>query len=211
MEPYIVAIIGVIGVILGALFSGVFQLFTTNKTIKNAEQQFGIQMEQTRKEFSTKLEQIQEEQKRAVITMASEKFEAENNRFYSELFKEIRLYDWLLNELHYLNNISHPKNKQIRMESVAYPHIENLIKDKVSDISLHQDIAKLLGALRCNIDLYNAALNRSVLPEVLEEALARIYKLIGPINDTLFKNYANSQSLLRKHEIAEAEKQLQQI
>lgn len=211
METYIVAIIGVLGVIVGAIISGTFQLFATNKSIKNAEKQFKSQMIQTKTEFYAKLEQIQDEQKSVVIAIASEKLEAQNNRFYCDLREEMKCYDRLLNELHYLNNITHPKGKQMRMSFVEYPHIINSIRDIVGDTNLHQDIAKLLGALRCNIDLYNSALESEAIPETLEEALSRIYKLIGPINEERFENYAVAQSALRKYEVDKAQEQLQQI
>ena len=47
-----------------------------------------------------------------------------------ELIKEMMFYDSLLNELHYLNNIANPKDKEFRIKR-AYPHIDNNIKDLV--------------------------------------------------------------------------------
>lgn len=211
MESYIIAIIGVAGVIVGALISGAFQMIVTKKSINSAEKQFEIQMEQSRKEFLSNFEQIREEQKRIIITMASEKIDAQSNRFYSDLIGEMKCYDRLLNELHYLNNITHPNNKQMRMSSGDYPHIKNAISDIVGDTNLHQTIAKLLGALRCNIDLYNSALDSDVPPETLENALSRIFKLIEPINEERFNNYAGIQTNLRKYELEKAQEQLQQI
>ena len=39
MESYIIAIIGVAGVIVGALISGAFQMIVTKKSINSAEKQ----------------------------------------------------------------------------------------------------------------------------------------------------------------------------
>ena len=46
---------------------------------------------------------------------ANDKLQAETNRFYEELIKEMMFYDSLLNELHYLNNIANPKGKEFRI------------------------------------------------------------------------------------------------
>ena len=124
---------------------------------------------------------------------------------YEELIKEMMFYDSLLNELHYLNNIANPKGKEFRIKEV-YPHIDNNIKDLVGDVSLHQNIAKLLGTLRANISLYNSALEKGAGSDVLEEALNKIYNLIDPINTERFENYTNAQSLLRNFEIRTAER-----
>lgn len=114
--------------------------------------------------------------------------------------KEMVFYDHLLNELHYLNNIANPKDKEFRIKGV-YPHIDNNIKELVGEVSLNQNIAKLLGSLRAKISLYNVALEQGADTNVLEEALKRVYDLIDPINTERFENYANAQTSLRKHEI----------
>ena len=92
-------------------------------------------------------------------------------------------YDSLLNELHYLNNIANPKDKEFRIKR-AYPHIDNNIKDLVGDVSLHQGAGS----------------------DVLEEALNKIYNLIDPINTERFENYTNAQTSLRNFEIRTAER-----
>lgn len=76
----------------------------------------------------------------------------------------------------------------------------------VGDVSLHQNIAKLLGALRANISLYNSALEQGTGSDVLEEALNKIYNLIDPINTERFENYTNAQTSLRNFEIRTAER-----
>ena len=138
-----------------------------------------------------------------------QKLQAEKNRFYDELIKEMAFYDSLLNELHYLNNIAHPNGKEFRIKG-AYPYIDNNIKDLVGNVSLHQDIAKLLGALRAKISLYNVALEQGADSDVLEEALKRVYDLIDPINTERFENYANAQTRLRKFEIDTAKQIIQE-
>ena len=135
--------------------------------------------------------------------------QAEKNRFYDELIKEMAYYDSLLNELHYLNNIAHPNGKEFRIKG-AYPYIDNNVKDLVGNVSLHQDIAKLLGALRAKISLYNVALEQGADSDVLEEALKRVYDLIDPINTERFENYANVQTGLRKFEIDTAKQIIQE-
>lgn len=80
----------------------------------------------------------------------------------------------------------------------------------IGDVSLHQDIAKLLGALRAKISLYNIALEQGANSDVLEEALKRVYDLIDPINTERFENYSNAQTNLRKHEIDIAKRIIQE-
>lgn len=80
----------------------------------------------------------------------------------------------------------------------------------IGDVSLHQDIARLLGALRARISLYNIALARGAEYDVLEEALIRVYSLIGPINTERFNNCSNAQAVLRKHEIDMAKRIMQE-
>lgn len=145
-----------------------------------------MQMEKSQKEYAEKIEQLREEQRKANLEKANDKLQAETNRFYEEFIKEMMFYDSLLNELHYLNNIANPKDKEFHIKR-AYPHIDNNIKDLVGDVSLHQNIAKLLGALRANISLYNSALEQGTGSDVLEEALNKIYNLIDPINTELYK------------------------
>jgi hypothetical protein len=123
--------------------------------------------------------------------------------------KEIVFYDCLLNELHYLNNIANPKGKEFRIKG-AYPHIDNNIKDLLGDVSLPPYIAKLVGALRAKISLYNIALEQGADSEVLEEALKRVYDLIDPINTERFKNYSEAQNSVRKHEIDMAKQIIQE-
>ncbi|MDO5397140.1 MAG: hypothetical protein Q4G33_04345 [bacterium] len=162
-------------------------------------------MEQSQKEYAEKIEQLHKEQRNANLAKANDKLQAETNRFYQNLIKEILFYDRLLNELHYLNNIVSPKNKEIRIKG-GYPYIDNNVNDMVGTIALHQDMAKLLGALRANISLYNASLERGSNSEILEDALKRIYNLIDPINTERFENYSKAQNSLRNFEINEAKK-----
>ena len=89
-----------------------------------------MQMEKSQKEYAEKIEQLREEQRKANLKKANDKVQAETNRFYEELIKEMMFYDSLLNELHYLNNIANPKDKEFRIKR-AYPHIDNNIKDLV--------------------------------------------------------------------------------
>ena len=196
-----VAIVGLIGVFIGALIPSIIQLITTRQMNKISDEQFKSQLDFNYKEHQRKINQIQEEQKRVAYEKASKEFHAENNRFYDSLYRGIQFYDRLLNELHYLNNISHPNQKEERMKTGLYPTIPNRLYDMVDDIDLPQIIAKLIGALRANIDIYNAAVTKGVSEEVLEELLGKIYSLITPINEERFKNYSNAQTLIRNHEI----------
>ena len=121
------------------------------------------------------------------------------DRFYTNLIKELKFYDSLWHELHYLNNITTPKDKEFRIKG-AYPLIEDNIRSLIGDVSLPQDIAKLLGALRAKISLYNGALKQGVDSEILEEALRRINDLINPINTECFENYACVQRDVMNYE-----------
>lgn len=136
-----------------AILAGVFQLRIAKrnreiqeKQLEQSREEFIVRMEQSQKEYAEKIEQLRDEQKKANLEKANVKLQAETNRFYEELMKEIVFYDRLLNELHYLINIASPKEKEFRIKG-AYPHIDNNIKDLIGDVSLHQNIAKLLGAL----------------------------------------------------------------
>jgi len=214
LQTLLSALIGVGSAIIVTVLSGIIQLSIARKSRKLAETQF----EASRREFSEKMKQaqienaeriaqLQEEQKKSRVENASRLLQAETNRFYDALKNEMAFYERLLNELHYLNNITSPRNKDQRL-SCSYPYIDNNIQELVGDISLHQDIAKLLGALRANISMYNTALKQGKTPDVLEESIDRIHVLISPINDERFKNYADAQSALRKHEAEKAKQTL---
>lgn len=216
IQPIISAFIGFGSAVIVAILAGVFQLRIAKrnreiqeKQLEQSREEFIVRMEQSQKEYAEKIEQLREEQKKANLEKANVKLQAETNRFYEELMKEIVFYDRLLTELHYLNNIANPKEKEFRIKG-AYPHIDNNIKDLIGDVSLHQDIAKLLGALRAKISLYNIALEQGANSDVLEEALKRVYDLIDPINTERFENYANAQASLRKYETDTAKQIMQE-
>lgn len=154
IQNIISALIGFGSAIIVAIIAGIFQLRIAKrnreiqeKQIEQSREEFIARMEQSQKEYAEKIEKLREDQKKSNLEKANDKLQAETNRFYEELMKEIVFYDRLLNELHYLNNIANPKDREFRIKG-AYPHIDNNIKDLVRDVSLHQDIAKLLGALR---------------------------------------------------------------
>lgn len=216
IQSIISAFIGFGSAVIVAILAGIFQLRIAKrnreiqeKQLEESRRQFLAQMEQSQKEHRKKMEQFFEEQRKAILEKANDKLQAETKRFYDSLIEEMLLYDRLLNELHYLNNIANPKWKEFRVKG-AYPYIDNNVKDIIGSVSLHQNIAKLLGALRANISLYNSALERGADSEILEEALERIYGLIEPINTERFENYSNAQSNLRKHEIDIAKRIIQE-
>lgn len=216
IQYIISAFIGFGSAVIVAIIAGIFQSRIAKKNreiqekqLEESRKQFFVQMEQSQKEYAEKIEQLQEEQRKANLKKANDKLQAEKNRFYDELIKEMAFYDSLLNELHYLNNITHPNGKEFRIKG-AYPYIDNNVKDLVGNVSLHQDIAKLLGALRAKISLYNVALEQGADSDVLEEALKRVYDLIDPINTERFENYANAQTGLRKFEIDTAKQIIQE-
>ena len=216
IQSIISAFIGFGSAVIVAIIAGIFQLKIAKKNreiqekqLEESRKQFFAQMEQSQKENSKKVEQFLEEQRKANLEKANDKLQAETKRFYNNLIKEMLFYDRLLNELHYLNNIANPKWREFRVKG-AYPYIDDNVKDIIGSVSLHQDIAKLLGALRANISLYNSALERGADSEILEEALERVYNLIDPINTERFENYSNAQANLRKHEIDIAKRIIQE-
>lgn len=196
MDNWVSAAIGCIGAIIGALVAGIAQIYTTRKTIQNSQ-----------KEFSEKIDQMREDQRKEAVANATKYFNSENERFYEGLRQQILFYDRLLNELYYLNNITHPKNQERRM-SIGYPHIDNNISEIVGNVSLHGRISTLLGALRSNLAMYETALVAGSASEVLEEEIDKIYKLIGAINDESFENYANAQTALREYELTRGKEKL---
>lgn len=216
IQSIISAFIGFGSAVIVAILAGIVQLRIAKKNreiqekqLEESRKQFFAQMEQSQKENSERIEQFLEEQRKANLEKANEKLQAETKRFYNNLIEEMLFYERLLNELHYLNNIANPKWREFRVNG-AYPYIDDNVKDIIGSVSLHQDIAKLLGALRANISLYNSALERGADSEILEEALERVYNLIDPINTEGFKNYSNAQANLRKHEIDIAKRIIQE-
>lgn len=216
IQSIISALIGFGSAVIVAILAGIFQLRIAKKNreiqekqLEESRKQFFAQMEQSQKENSERIEQFLEEQRKANLEKANEKLQAETKRFYNNLIEEMLFYDRLLNELHYLNNIANPKWREFRVNG-AYPYIDDNVKDIIGSVSLHQDIAKLLGALRANISLYNSALERGADSEILEEALERVYNLIDTINTEGFENYSNAQANLRKHEIDIAKRIMQE-
>lgn len=216
IQNIISALIGFGSAIIVAIIAGIFQLRIAKrnreiqeKQIEQSREEFIARMEQSQKEYAEKIEKLREDQKKSNLEKANDKLQAETNRFYEELMKEIVFYDRLLNELHYLNNIANPKDKEFRIKG-AYPYIDNNIKDLVGEVSLNQNIAKLLGSLRAKISLYNVALEQGADTNVLEEALKRVYDLIDPINTERFENYANAQTNLRNFEIKTAKQIIQE-
>ena len=216
IQSIISAFIGFGSAVIVAILAGIVQLRIAKKNreiqekqLEESRKQFFIQMEQSQKENSERIEQFLEEQRKANLEKANEKLQAETKRFYNNLIEEMLFYERLLNELHYLNNIANPKWREFRVNG-AYPYIDDNVKDIIGSVSLHQDIAKLLGALRANISLYNSALERGADSEILEEALERVYNLIDPINTEGFENYSNAQANLRKHEIDIAKRIIQE-
>ena len=216
IQSIISAFIGFGSAVIVAILAGIFQLRIAKKNreiqekqLEESRKQFFAQMEQSQKENSERIEQFLEEQRKANLEKANEKVQAETKRFYNNLIEEMLFYDRLLNELHYLNNIANPKWREFRVNG-AYPYIDDNVKDIIGSVSLHQDIAKLLGALRANISLYSSALERGADSEILEEALERVYNLIDPINTERFENYSNAQANLRKHEIDIAKRIIQE-
>ena len=216
IQSIISAFIGFGSAVIVAILAGTFQLRIAKKNreiqekqLEESRKQFFAQMEQSQKENSKRIEQFLEEQRKANLEKANDKLQAETKRFYDNLIEEMLLYNRLLNELHYLNNIANPKWREFRVKG-AYPYIDDNVKDIIGSVSLHQNIAKLLGALRANISLYNSALERGTDSEILEEALERVYNLIDPINTEGFENYSNAQANLRKHEIDIAKRIIQE-
>lgn len=216
IQSIISAFIGFGSAVIVAILAGIFQLRIAKKNreiqekqLEESRKQFFAQTEQSQKENNKRIEQFLEEQRKANLEKANEKLQAETKRFYNNLIEEMLFYDRLLNELHYLNNIANPKWREFRVNG-AYPYIDDNVKDIIGSVSLHQDIAKLLGALRANISLYNSALERGADSEILEEALERVYNLIDPINTEGFENYSNAQAKLRKHEIDIAKRIIQE-
>lgn len=205
IQTIVSALIGFGSAVIVAILAGIFQLSIARKNRKIEEKQF----EQSRKEYAEKIEKLHKEERKANIEKANDKLQAQTNRFYNDLIKEMQLYERLVNELHYLNNIANPKRKEFRVKG-AYPYIDNNVKDIIGDVSLHQNIARLLGALRANISLYNAALEQGADSEVLEEALKNVFGLIDPINAEGFENYTKAQKSLREHEIDMAKQFVQE-
>ena len=192
------ALIGFLGAIFGSLISGLIEIYVTRKTLQNAKD-----------EFNANIMQMREQERKEAEEKAEQFFNNENNKFYDMLVEEMLAYDRLRNELHYLNNLTHPNRRKDMSAIEIYPRIDNVISQIVGNVQLPGDIAALLGALRSNISYYNAALDKNLSSEIMEKLLNNIYKVIGPINDEIFTSYANAQSAIRKHDIERGKKELE--
>ena len=202
------AFIGFASAFIVAIITCIVQLYIARKNSLHSEKQLERQFKESRRQYDKKIEHLLDEQKKEKLEKANDKFQAENNRFYNGLIDEIQCYKRLLNELHYINNITSFMVKEFQSKGV-HSFIDNNIETIVGGVSLPADVAKLLGSLRVNIDLYNAALNRGADSDVLEELLKRVHSLIGYINEESFNNYANAQASLKRHEIRMAERVLE--
>ena len=198
MDELWTALIGCGGAVLGVLISGLIEIYITRKTLQNAKS-----------EFNATITQMREQEHKEAMEKAKKFFHNENQRFYDNLFQEMLLYDRLRNELHYLNNVTHPNRKELRVSLQVYAHIDNEISKIIGNVQLPGNIAALLGALRCNISYYNAALDKGEPSEIMEELIGNIFKTIGPINDEMFSNYANVQAMIRQQEIELGKKELE--
>lgn len=207
-QEIIIACVGLAGVIIGSLITGMFQINTTKKTIKSTEAQFQQQLTQSKNEFDAKIEQLNQDYQKCIREQVELSLNAENDRFYQGLLNELAFYAFLLNELYFLNNFSHIKNKDIRMSKYIYPIINNTLSDKMESVELRSNIATLLGALRTNIDYYNTAVTNKADAETLETILAKIFSLISPIREEQFENYGIAQTTLRNMEVENAKKRI---
>mgnify|MGYP000267200015 CR=1 FL=1 len=80
-------------------------------------------------------------------------------------------YDSLLNELHYLNNIANPKDKEFRIKR-AYPHIDNNIKDLVGGCFFASKYCKTFRSFESQyFFVIISALEQGAGSDVLEKAL----------------------------------------
>ena len=209
MNELWIALIGFLGAIFGSLISGFIEIYITQKTLRNSQKEFNSNiMQMRRKELNEAAERAEQERRKA-LKKAEQLFRRENDRFYDLLVEEMSVYDRLRNELHYLNNLTHPNRRTKAPFIGIYPHIDDKVSQIVGNVQLPQDIAALLGALRSNISYYNAALDKDFSSEIMEELLNNIYKVIGPINDELFTNYANAQTALRKHDIERGQQEIE--
>ena len=200
MKEYVIAIIGVLGAIVGALIAGLFQTIITRKNIQSAEDQFEKQLQQNQIEFYAKIEQLRKEQHDTMVGKARSHFNAERDRFYKALLADVSFYTYLGNEITYLNNFTSPKHKDLRMKAHAYPRIEVSFFDRMCEIDLPDHIRALLGALRTHIEYYNTSIMENTPSDILEELLSVINQLLSPISNEHFSNLMNALSGLRKYE-----------
>ena len=144
IQYIISAFIGFVSAVIVAIIAGIFQLRIAKKNreiqekqLEESRNQFFMQMEQSQKEYAEKIEQLREEQRKANLEKANDKLQAETNRFYEELIKEMMFYDSLLNELHYLNNIANPKDKEFRIKRaysiIKFNDLSDIAKEKIAE------------------------------------------------------------------------------
>ena len=211
MNELWIALIGFSGVIFGSLISGLIEIYIARKMLQNAKNEFYESIMRAREQERKASEEKAAQERKEAVKKAELLFHNENNKFYDMLVEEMIVYDRLRNELHYLNNLTHPNRRKAMPADEIYPRIEDVICQIIGNVQLPQDIASLLGALRSNISYYNAALDINLNPEIMEELLSNIFKVLGPINDEMFTNYANVQAAIRKHDIERGENELEKM
>lgn len=175
------AVLGLVGAVVGALITGVVEFVIMRKTFENDYLKFRLEL------------------KEKFETVAN----SDNEDFYNGWLNELGVYKGLLNELHYLNNIANPKRNY--KENGLYPYIENKIAYIVGDCELPPAMANLLGALRCNIDIYNTLIQQKANIEIIEKAIMQIYNLVSPIREEQFTNYMAIKNSIREYNRNRAE------
>ena len=178
---WLAAVLGLVGAVVGSVITGIVEFIIMEKTLENDTLKLRLELK--------------------------EKFHKIANPDSDDACdgwrEELEVYKQLLNELYYLNIIANPKKNY--KENGKFPYIENNIAKIVGGCELPQDIAKLLGELRCNIDIYNSLLKCNTDISNFEMAINKIYNLINPIREEQFKNYMTAKDAIRNYSRNEAE------
>ena len=189
MNDIIVAGIGFVGVMVGALLSGIFTVYSARKS-------FAATIKQLNQEIS--------KQKREVERSAIDKANLERERYYTNWLQESQCYTLLGNEIAYLTQVSTPKWRDERRNIGVYTPITNSIESIVHGVELAPDLANLVGSLRCHIDWYNTALEKNESPDIVERLLSKINTCCRETHSELFVHIGECQQALRGYEAQEA-------
>ncbi len=178
---WLAAVLGLVGAVVGSVITGIVEFIIMKKTLENDKLKLRLELKEKFNKIAN----------------------PDSDDACDGWREELEVYKQLLNELYYLNIIANPKKNY--KENGKFPYIENNIAKIVGGCELPQDIAKLLGELRCNIDIYNSLLKCNTDISNFEMAINKIYNLINPIREEQFKNYMTAKDAIRNYSRNEAE------
>lgn len=193
-----VALIGFAGGAVPAIISVIYQSISTNKTLKNSNDQFREQMTQQNKALNIQLEQVRNEQERYANAKKEEAIKMLMTEEYLEcknMEKRVEYYNQTLNaELKRIEAMSHPNSKRERVNNRWYNPINSLLCSMSFGCNLHSIVITNIGKLVNYIDGYN----RLTESERTFDTLNRMEVLLNSIYSTVSEIEKDVDDLLKE-------------